>query len=63
DVLVVLDLRPDETLFEAGVAREIVNRVQKLRKKAGLEPTDSVEIYFEPSEEDKAVLMRVVESQ
>jgi hypothetical protein len=24
DVLVVLDLRPDETLFEAGVAREVM---------------------------------------
>uniref|UniRef100_A0A0D6QWU0 isoleucine--tRNA ligase n=1 Tax=Araucaria cunninghamii TaxID=56994 RepID=A0A0D6QWU0_ARACU len=63
DVLVVLDLRPDETLFEAGVAREIVNRVQKLRKKAGLEPADTVEVYFNPSESDKSVLERVVESQ
>jgi uncharacterized membrane protein YqaE (UPF0057 family) len=100
DVLVVLDLRPDESLLEAGFAREvrlrwnmlspchslsgmswavqnlkdncgfplfskwslsrkaravpdnffshcqIVNRVQKLRKKAGLEPTDTVEVYY-----------------
>lgn len=63
DVLVVLDLRPDETLFEAGVAREIVNRVQKLRKKAGLEPMDSVEVYFEPCEGDRLVLEQVIESQ
>ena len=27
---------------------KIVNRVQKLRKKIGLEPTDHVEIFFEP---------------
>ncbi|KAH7404650.1 hypothetical protein KP509_15G036400 [Ceratopteris richardii] len=46
DVLVVLDLRQDDTLMDVGTAREIVNRVQKLRKKAGLEPTDSVEIFF-----------------
>ncbi|KAG0481484.1 hypothetical protein HPP92_012342 [Vanilla planifolia] len=43
DVLVILDLRADESLYEAGIAREIINRIQKLRKKAGLEPTDVVE--------------------
>eukprot|EP01018_Ginkgo_biloba_P031750 Gb_05984 [translate_table: standard] len=63
DVLVVLDLRPDETLFEAGVSREIVNRIQKLRKKAGLEPTDGVEVYFEPCEDDRTLLEQVVNSQ
>lgn len=36
EVMAVLDLRPDEALREAGLAREVVNRVQKLRKKAGL---------------------------
>lgn len=47
DILVVLDLRPDEELKTAGLAREVVNRVQKLRKKAGLLATDPVEIYIE----------------
>ncbi|KAK8516654.1 hypothetical protein V6N12_049376 [Hibiscus sabdariffa] len=63
DVLVVLDLRPDESLFEAGVAREIVNRIQKSRKKAGLEPTDMVEVYFESLDEDKSVIQKVLNSQ
>ncbi|KAL6500234.1 hypothetical protein OROHE_025600 [Orobanche hederae] len=63
DVLVMLDLRPDESLFEAGAAREIVNRIQKLRKKAGLEPSDMVEVYFEPLDEDKSVSERVLHSQ
>ncbi|MCO5588900.1 hypothetical protein L7F22_042861 [Adiantum nelumboides] len=67
DVLVVLDLRPDDTLLDAGTAREIVNRVQKLRKKAGLEPTDSVEIFFEPLEsgngQESSTLKRVFEMQ
>jgi hypothetical protein len=36
ELMAVLDLRPDEALREAGLAREVVNRVQKLRKKAGL---------------------------
>ncbi|WOK99491.1 isoleucine--tRNA ligase, cytoplasmic [Canna indica] len=63
DVLVVLDLRADESLFDSGVAREVVNRIQKLRKKAGLEPTDIVEVYYESLEKEKKVLEKIVESQ
>ncbi|KAL5168854.1 Isoleucine--tRNA ligase, cytoplasmic [Glycine soja] len=63
DVLVILDLRPDESLFEAGAAREIVNRIQKLRKKVALDPTDMVEVYFESLDDDKSVSQRVLHSQ
>ncbi|CAN5966669.1 unnamed protein product [Sphagnum jensenii] len=67
DVLVVLDLRPDESLLEAGFAREIVNRVQKLRKKAGLEPTDTVEVYYDVLDgvvgSDSSVLQQVFTGQ
>ena len=37
EVMAVMDLRADEGLRDAGLAREVVNRVQKLRKKAGLQ--------------------------
>ncbi|RRT61989.1 hypothetical protein B296_00024918 [Ensete ventricosum] len=57
DVLVILDLRADESLFDAGVARE------KLRKKAGLEPTDIVELYYESLEKDEKILEKIVNSQ
>jgi len=67
EVLVVLDLRPDESLLEAGFAREVVNRVQKLRKKAGLEPTDTVEIFYNVhgsvAGSDPSVLQRIFDSQ
>lgn len=63
DVLVILDLRPDESLFEAGVAREIVNRIQKLRKKAALEPTDMVEVYYHSLDEDRSISQKVLNSQ
>eukprot|EP00249_Psilotum_nudum_P022420 c28510_g1_i1 orf=452-4015(-) len=67
DVLVVLDLRLDETLVDVGVAREIINRVQKLRKRAGLEPTDTVEVFLEvlanKKESDSPILKRVIKSQ
>lgn len=62
DVLVVMDLQPDDTLFEAGVAREVVNRIQKLRKKAGLEPTDPIEAYIKFSE-DKLHAQKILKSQ
>jgi isoleucyl-tRNA synthetase len=63
DVLVILDLRADDSLVEAGFAREIVNRIQKLRKKSGLEPTDFVEVYFQSLDEDESVSKQVLVSQ
>ncbi|THG07358.1 hypothetical protein TEA_025863 [Camellia sinensis var. sinensis] len=63
DVLVILDLRPDESLLEAGVAREVVNRIQKLRKKAGLEPTDLVEVYFRSLDKDPSISQQILNSQ
>ncbi|KAG2267174.1 hypothetical protein Bca4012_075342 [Brassica carinata] len=56
DVLVLLDLRPDDSFM-----KQIVNRVQKLRKKSGLEPTDFVEVYIESL--DVSVLQQVLSSQ
>lgn len=46
EVLVVLDMAVDAAMLRSGVAREMVNRFQKLRKKAGLEPTDPVELFY-----------------
>ncbi|CAH8277599.1 unnamed protein product [Arabidopsis lyrata] len=63
DVLVILNLQPDDSLYEAGVAREIVNRIQKLRKKSGLEPTDVVEVYIESLDKDESALQQVLCSQ
>ena len=47
EVLAVLDLGTDDSLVEAGLAREVVNRVQKLRKKAGLVASDIVDVYVD----------------
>ncbi|XP_058455405.1 isoleucine--tRNA ligase, cytoplasmic [Malaya genurostris] len=51
DVLVLLDMTPNEELVKEGVAREIINRIQKLKKKAKLIPTDPVLIYYTVSQE------------
>ncbi|KAI0226422.1 isoleucine--tRNA ligase [Massospora cicadina] len=42
DVLILLDTLVDESLQEEGLAREVVNRVQRLRKKANLQPHQAV---------------------
>lgn len=48
-IVVLLDVLPDKSLVDRGFAREFINRIQKLRKKAGLVPTDiiSVEYYID----------------
>ncbi|KAH8258701.1 hypothetical protein KR038_004332 [Drosophila bunnanda] len=49
EILVLLDMTPNEELLEEGLAREVINRVQKLKKKAQLIPTDPVLIFHELS--------------
>ena len=47
---VALDMTITEELFNEGLAREIVNRVQTLRKSSGLEVTDRIHILLEKNE-------------
>ncbi|KAM3426284.1 hypothetical protein MY4824_009808 [Beauveria thailandica] len=46
DVLTLLDVHVYEGLAQEGLAREVINRVQKLRKKAGLQQTDDVRMEY-----------------
>jgi len=46
DVLTILDTALYPELEREGLAREIINRVQRLRKKAGLVPTDDVRMEY-----------------
>eukprot|EP01025_Chloroclados_australasicus_P032407 TRINITY_DN32893_c0_g2_i4.p1 TRINITY_DN32893_c0_g2~~TRINITY_DN32893_c0_g2_i4.p1 ORF type:complete len:1193 (+),score=122.61 TRINITY_DN32893_c0_g2_i4:332-3580(+) len=64
EVLVVLDLKVDTELIEAGIARELVNRFQKLRKKCGLAVSDIVEFYYEALDgESEVLLSKVINAQ
>jgi len=45
-VLVILNTSADENMQNEGISREIINRIQKLRKKAHLVPTDKVTVYL-----------------
>lgn len=44
---VMLDMTSDDKLKQRGISREIVNKVQKLRKAAGLHIDDHVELFYE----------------
>lgn len=55
DVLVLMDLTPTDDLMDEGIAREIITRVQKLKKKAQLVPTDSVTVLYEVNKADNIV--------
>lgn len=46
DVLTILDVNLYPELAHQGLGREIINRVQRLRKKAGLVPTDDVKMEY-----------------
>ncbi|XP_034389757.1 isoleucine--tRNA ligase, cytoplasmic [Cyclopterus lumpus] len=45
-VLVLLDVSPDQSMMDEGVAREVINRIQKLRKKGHLVPSDEISVYY-----------------
>ena len=54
---VALDIELTDELIEEGIARELINRIQNLRKSSGLEITDRIEIELEDrSEIHNAVL-------
>ncbi|MFH1754360.1 MAG: class I tRNA ligase family protein, partial [Candidatus Latescibacterota bacterium] len=45
-IIVILDLVIDEALKMEGLAREIVNRLQNLRKNSGFDVTDRIQIRY-----------------
>jgi len=45
-ITVALDIQLNEELKEEGIARELINRIQNLRKDAGFEVTDKIILYL-----------------
>ncbi|GAO48636.1 hypothetical protein SAICODRAFT_59029 [Saitoella complicata NRRL Y-17804] len=60
DVLVLLDIAIHPELQSEGLAREVINRVQRLRKKAGLVATDDVRMLYRVVDEDTLGLDNVI---
>jgi isoleucyl-tRNA synthetase len=46
-ITVALDVTLDDELIAEGTARELVNRIQNLRKSSGLNVTDGIRIQVE----------------
>eukprot|EP01130_Rhizamoeba_saxonica_P015055 TRINITY_DN667_c0_g2_i1.p1 TRINITY_DN667_c0_g2~~TRINITY_DN667_c0_g2_i1.p1 ORF type:complete len:1069 (+),score=302.23 TRINITY_DN667_c0_g2_i1:19-3225(+) len=58
DVLLLLDTQIDEDLDKEGVSRDIVNKIQRLRKRAGLIETDKdVSVYISIAEGEQRTLV------
>ena len=55
-ITVALDIQLNEKLVEEGVARELINRIQNLRKDAGFEVTDKIILYLTPHKSLNAAL-------
>ncbi|MDI6809443.1 MAG: isoleucine--tRNA ligase [Candidatus Eisenbacteria bacterium] len=56
DTVVSLDLRVTDELIAEGIARELVHRIQSLRKNAGLEVTDRIRLSIScPGKTRKAI--------
>ena len=54
-ITVVLDTNLSEELLEEGFVREIISKVQTMRKEAGFEVMDKIEITYEGTEKAEAV--------
>ena len=49
-ITVALDVTVSRTLIAEGVARELVNRIQNLRKDSGFQVTDRIEVFLQADE-------------
>ena len=56
DLTVALDIDVTPELMREGLAREIINRVQNIRKSRGYDITDHINLLFVPSPEIEEVL-------
>ena len=55
---VVLDIRLTPELIEEGFARELVSKIQTMRKEAGFEVMDHIRVYAKGSEKITDVIMK-----
>lgn len=59
-LLILLDITFDEKLYNEGIAREVINRVQKLRKKSNLIPSDKAIVFYGIEDMDSTLAKVIV---
>ena len=57
-ITVALDTRLTPALIEEGIERELVSKLQTMRKEAGFEVTDRIRVYYVAGEKIAAVLQK-----
>ncbi len=57
-VTVVLDTNLTEELLEEGFVREIISKIQTMRKEADFEVTDKIKVYYEGTEKANEVFAK-----
>ncbi|MCR5545005.1 MAG: isoleucine--tRNA ligase [Lachnospiraceae bacterium] len=62
EVTVVLDTNLTEELLEEGFVREIISKIQTMRKEAGFEVMDHITVAYEGSEKIEAIFTKYGES-
>ena len=55
---VVLDTNLTEELLEEGFVREIISKIQTMRKEADFEVTDKIKVYYDGTEKAEAVFAK-----
>ncbi|OAD56222.1 Isoleucine--tRNA ligase, cytoplasmic [Eufriesea mexicana] len=60
NVLILLDVTPDENMYNEGIAREVINRIQKLRKKAQLVPSNQAIAYYDIQDQNSNLVKVIV---
>ena len=61
-ITVVLDTNLTEELLEEGFVREIISKIQTMRKEADFEVMDKIRVTYEGSEKAEAVFAKYAES-
>ena len=62
NVIVLLDITPDEAMVHEGVLRDICNRVQRLRKEFKIVPTDDIVVYYRCAGGEASKLLALLDS-
>ena len=57
NVIVALDTQLTEALIEEGFVREIISKLQTMRKDAGFEVMDHIDVYVSGNEKVEAVMV------
>ena len=60
-VTVVMDTNLSEELLEEGFVREIISKIQTMRKEAGFEVTDKIAVYAQKNEKISGIMQKYAE--